>query len=368
MSERIEFAPLGVLEVERTLHAGALFDVVRVRQEERSWCLKLAQDASSTTTSAPPLYSNRFFGVGTSIYAGVRKTGLEAVPAQASGWLDQLLILEAERIRRSAGAWNHAVSALGICDAPYDPSAIGERWEDPGPQRRVGLLMPEVPGATLASLEREEQRALLPRMLPALWDALAHSPHGDLSPDNVILSPQRERFALIDPGVCLTRERHGSLYSSTEWVGTCTPAAYPLFAPGYAGELGQRDLASELRHSLLHAPPSTCSNAARSGQPDVADLHALGVAYYAMLTGEHPLPEHRQHPVWEAAYGEGQGARSEGSHAARIEAQLARGIVPPREHDGALSAAEQELALALLELRTPNRASLLRLASAVLRG
>jgi hypothetical protein len=56
-------------------------------------------------------------------------------------------------------------------------------------------------GDAFGALERATQREMFPRMIPALWRALAAVPHGDLHPGQLIVNAARDRFVLIDPGV-----------------------------------------------------------------------------------------------------------------------------------------------------------------------
>jgi hypothetical protein len=271
---------------------------------------------------------------------------------------EELLAHEAERIRASAGTWNHDVLAAG---------PVRSREGEPGV---FGLVMPWHPGPTLAELPRQEQRQLLPRMMISLWKALAAAAHGDLHGSNIILAPERDRFVLIDPAVFLVdRDLHASGDSKSRCSFTTHPRYYPLLPPYYLPRTRLRDapyLASQfeafrwaLSGCQLVAPGYT-TGGATSGfaeqpvgrdEPGPADLLAVGILYYEALTGEHPFYDDEfTEPGWLGGVClEGFRGSDIGFDAALV--RLARPVVPPAARAADVHPDESALAMALLELR-----------------
>ena len=107
-------------------------------------------------------------------------------------------------------------------------------------------------------------------------------------------------------------------------------------------------------YKVQHAGEPYClktpaSRSFPSGAPP-ADVHALGVMYYHLLTGQHPLfrSDEPVLPAWSGTYSEVGREQSErlGEYHARVET----GFAPPSTVAGDITREEDALALALLNL------------------
>ncbi|MEZ4449698.1 MAG: hypothetical protein R3B09_09470 [Nannocystaceae bacterium] len=290
-------------------------------------------------------------------------------------WLSPRAMLEseAERIAATRGTWNHAVHGLVAAEIE------GER--------APALLMEWHEGDRLGALAPALQRALLPRMLPSLWRALAAARHGDLHPDNLILSPGRERFHLIDPGALVGHTRREEPGYERRLGFVTNAEHYPILPPYYAPDLRlargdglrghwERYKASVSLSRFAPAIPTAYANVmmravdpargdftadplAPIEEPCPADLLALGVLYYRLLTGAPAFPELAA-PGWSGLSSiDDRIFGAEG-----VEAALDRGVLPPRALAADVTAAEERLALALLDLQVPSREALHDLAVA----
>jgi len=276
----------------------------------------------------------------------------------------KLLEQEAARIVQSQGYWNHAVIHAGQTT-----------WKHGDAQ--PSLVTPWFPGDALGALEVDVQRAMFPRMVPSLWDALAAAPHGDLHPGHLILAPARDRFALIDPGAAVyIDQRRDTGDGDVALVFATNLEHYPVLPPYYASTRpGVRPrthfeafLNSEGGFTLFMGPDADTTvpaisnvNAILGGAPRATDLLALGVMYYRMLTRRHPFyADEETPPAW---YGVqiNQGRGHAPPHAL---AMLGRGIAPPRDIEPRVSDAQQALCMALLDLTATSRAELAYLAHA----
>lgn len=344
---------LGRVMVEACVHAGALFDVYRVRQGERLFALKTPRPTADR--SAPGLASASYLGIETSIWCG----GSGFAPVLPGEELPALLLaVEAERIRRTGGAWNHRVECLGAWDGVYTLARHGELHG----RFRPALVTDWHAGASLATVDPETRRQLVTRMLPALWDALARAPHGDLVAANLVVDPDAGRFALIDPGVLLSSPRSGHHFVDDLVYFTTTAEAYPFLTPFALGP-GHATLAEQAGGwrtgpfaggaALESADPLTWTPRATPSDPD---LLATGILYYQALCGQHPFfDEAFLEPAWVGEFGEGTPTH-EGLAAAK--ARLERPVLPPSALADDVSPAEDELALALLDLRVRDRETL----------
>lgn len=160
------------------------------------------------------------------------------------------------------------------------------------------MLMPEHPGTPLSDLTTAQQRQLFPRLLPALWEALGASPHHDLRPQNLIISPNHARFALIDPG---GQAYYESIAESLSYslLTVTNDEHYPFFAPQWpvtvmphASLAEHYDAASKKATAPLRRGSHTCADGLQA-----SDLHALGLMYARILTGTTPY-EQVPKPGW----------------------------------------------------------------------
>lgn len=367
--------PLGLVHVEALVRRGPLFDVYRATLGNERVAVKTVTDAAQ---AAVGLASSRWSGVGTGFWGG--EAGL-IEGAVSRDLLHELLVVEAERIRQTKGEWNHDVVGLGV----WDPQVATYRDDESAPRRRLVLVTTWFDGTSLDQLSLPEQRRLLPLMLPAFWDALCVQPHGDLQPANVIISPDRSRFALVDPGVGLTSDRGkrdegdgrgGHLgWQDREYLFTTNALHYPLLPPFLrdnldAGLRNRVEATEPVRlRALLQAYAEQASwvgpsrGPARSpptSQPDPADLLALGLWYFRTLT-ERELCDVvgiADRPAWAGSSFE----RTERSAHKRV-----RSALQAFERHGRLSACavsagvgrgEDALVQALLDLAIDNHAQL----------
>jgi hypothetical protein len=95
---------------------------------------------------------------------------------------------------------------------------------------------------------------------------------------------------------------------------------------------------------------------APSGQPLTADWLAVGLLYYAALTGRE-LYSQPEGPFWSATSVLDTNTRELEAKLALLDAAIPR----PTELDPNLTAAEDELALALVDFRVQSRADLIEL-------
>lgn len=330
--------PLGAATVLKRVHTGAFFEVFRVRVDDREYAVK--------SPRCEPLQASepRFpLGFGPKKHPSARDWDLpvemgcwsasafmrsvsgdpigfvrpaKCTPADWS-WLGfALLGAESEHLRRTRGRWNHDVVALGLWDegdrAHTDSEQPSRRWVE---RLRPALIMPWHDGDDLAALSRDQQRELFPRMLPALWDALLIARHGDLSPSNLRLLRDRQKFVLLDPGVFLqspSTSRTPCSVDSLDMFITNTQT-YPLLHPYMANimpvELPTLDLwaprtplephglaalvswhcpARMNGHWIISGNAKNIQSRPRPGPPP-ADWLAAGVIYFVILTGSHPF-------------------------------------------------------------------------------
>lgn len=98
------------------------------------------------------------------------------------------------------------------------------------------------------------------------------------------------------------------------------------------------------------------TSAPQAGDPHPADLLAIGILYYRVLTGTHPFGEGLAIPAWVGATSRDDAVDGVAGTAAR----LARGVEPPRSL-ASVRPGEEALALALLDLQVQGRARLMDL-------
>ena len=220
---------------------------------------------------------------------------------------ESLLRAEHDVIRVAREHWNHPGAWLAHWRGDELVAAGGE----------VCLVMPACEGTALGRLPRREQREWIPAMLPALWQALSHCPHGDLDVDDLLIDPSGRFFRILDPGVCIDgpsyEKLRGADFSST--LFTTNAAHYPLLLPEHGPDPPtlRAPYAGLLAHLLkiyeTHGPdaPSPLKRTDHSGDgasPAAADLIALGAMYAFTLTG---VPLHEllalNRPFWSGRSG-----------------------------------------------------------------
>jgi hypothetical protein len=327
------------LRLGARLPSNPLFDVFKVETERGPGVLKLARHEPREQTA---LARFNHWNHETSALPPSRVTNdyTNDLPSQIAA---MLLRDEAARIERSGHAWNHEVWAM-------EEVVRSARWS-------AAMLMPEHPGVPLSALTPARQRHLFPRMLPALWDALAAAPHHDLHTSNLLIAPNQERFVLLDPGGQVYDHKDRRHEWDTALLTLSNPQNYPVFSP---------------QHPLLVMPHATLEQhyeAARriSGKRPrretharyergvhVADLHALGVMYARILTGRAPYPPRAPSQHFEGY----QGLTLQGLEASPPRHQVCGAHLPR-----ALQPGEKRLLLGLLELEFLTREDLVEAAS-----
>jgi hypothetical protein len=156
------------------------------------------------------------------------------------------------------------------------------------------LVAPWCDGQSFASLAVAEQRRAFPRMLPALWRALAVCPHGDLKPDAFLLDPAGF-FRVLDPGVSIggpyqRRAQPGGLDFHSR-LFTTNAAHYALALPEHGPKAPQlRACGGGLEHVLetqhTFGYLDAIARPSDPHEPALADVLALGALYFQILTGE----------------------------------------------------------------------------------
>lgn len=402
MTRLITFNPLGHFELVQAMYRGKMFDLFEVRSANKSYCLKSPARSPRVDLVEEPTYLSRATGVETSLWGGDTSKGLKQVTSQPD-ILNALLTLEAEKIRRTKGAWNHHVVATGIWDGEDDDWKLGDPLT---PARfQQGLLMPYYDGNTFSHLPQEEQRMMWPRMLSSMWRALVESDHGDLSPDNIILGTRR--FVLIDPGVQMLSSTSSDSsaadnlnYTDQALLFTCTPRYYPLLPPAYQAPafLGNtpsvadhlRWLAALSRESALGPViagvlPHTTANQTAELQREVlpegikeqenpwpkpgpADLMAVGIIYYEILSGQHPFADFLPTgaPLWEGSYGEA-GYEAANQYEHFLTLWQSQKLFPPSHYKSDVSPEEDQLAMGLLQLKVNSHVELMALLAGIMR-
>jgi hypothetical protein len=221
-------------------------------------------------------------------------------------------------------------------------------------------------------------------MLPSLWDALGAATHGDVHVSNIVVAPSRNRFALIDPAAMVPGKRGESGASiGASWLTFMTHAsAYPVLPP-YAAAVVQegatlRDYADQFVASCTASAsaqtlwsPGTPSHLIQAwpppvemrvpqqpdGTPLAADWLAVALLYYAALTDHHPFEGRLARPFWHSAAV----IQDDSKQLQQLAATLDAPIPPPSTMDARITSAEDELAVALVEMRIRRRADLMEL-------
>ena len=293
----------GFEEVE-FVSSGTLFDVFRARFSGRAVYVKCVTRRAERRAGRGSLWQE---GNTTNWFI---RSGMGWVerPVARPGHVhyEAALRAECEVINTVATYWNHPGATL----------ARARDGQLAGPGAEICLVMPECRGTPLERFSRDEQRQWIPRMLPALWRALARCPHGDLNAGDLLIDPSRRFFGILDPGVRIEGPSDSTFrFYSTLFTTNAThyalllpehgPARPRLCAP-YGGlrrqlESWHRQVAwlIEARDSGRPAGKEQWSDGV---SPAAADLIALG-AMYACTLGAAPLHEMLglDEPLWSRA-------------------------------------------------------------------
>jgi hypothetical protein len=372
------------------IHSGSLFDVYDAELEGRRVCVKTPAAAPRRVLGCrwSALYDTETFISGET---GPYALSGNAEEAEAlARVVANLLAVEAQVLRWAGPSWNHEPLGIGVWDgaAEWGPKPT---WHL---DMRLALVLPRHDAAPLSTLAPEERRALVPRMLPVLWDALCRAYHGDLSETNLLVARDRSRFHLIDPGVIAAASfssvKEGEYFGSarTSAVFTTTRASYPLLPPfedarlfpDEAHEDAALDLAACLRAMLPHswdgpdlrimrvdARATHASGApAPRRRPFPSDLLALGLLYVRALTGETLFLEPAfglDRAAWEGelpSFGRAGYSRANSVYDqfARALGRVEAGYIHDRLAALPLTAGQRRLAEALLNLRVRTRGEL----------
>ena len=350
---------------------------------EKVWC-KTPQDQPG----ADGLFEGHMLGE----VREARVTG-HTLPLQADALADMpalLLALEAELLRQTQGAWNNRVLALGAWDLHWFMQPYLATEADGRAARRPVLVTARPRGVRFSALSPERQRALFPTLLPALWMSLSAAPHGALCADAIVYDDQRGRFTLTDPSVTWWTRRpmlrdldqaYPEAGHDDRYVFWTVPAAYPLLPPQCGLPL-RRDwwLGDYLDHLLRgpdlrfygpllscatfrQAPPQDPGEARAPSLPSAADLLALGVMYFQILTGRHPLPRLAERPAWSGPFADA----ADGHFAAAVRLLIQQQHLPRASAFADVSPEEDELCMTLLNLHlAEGEATLRRVAAAAL--
>ena len=321
------------------IHIGKLFNVYKIWYNNQYCALKIPaqKPTSNLYVGSASMYFSRLFSLECHTGEIYEPNGAN-IPSPVA-----MLRHEHQRIKYTQKRWNHSTTFLENINLNDIDSP--------------GLLSPFWEGGHWADCSLEEQRTLFPQLLPSLWKALSFMIHGDLQPSNIVFNLAKTKFALIDPGSLLidARDHGGSDYTSNIYF-TTNRTFYPVIPPYFRVEHLQYET-----HQLIGAfiEQINTQNGTQILQtlecnrnmatPHPADTIALGIMYYIALSGRHPwYLGHNNIPVWEKS--------SITSHFQKpVDERLLMGIdllnspiKPPSHYNSSISAAENNLALALL--------------------
>ena len=268
------------------MHTGGLFDVWRGDAAGRSVAIKTPSTRGQSTLSLME-------------YARVWYSHTGPYHSHCGPWTEQnharrvvepwpllrisseMLKLEFDMLQTVGTSWNHNALTLG-------------QWDD-----RPALVSDWIDGEPLT----HQSPRLFSRMLVSLWDALSISRHGDLNLSNIIVHADQTRFSLIDPGISLVlpTTRHNFLA-----VLFTTASSYPIFEPSIHIDVNTDfDMIELASNKHVNRTDRLCSIYSEQDKhtipprgPGIADLHAMGLLYYRMLTARHPFPWFKTTPLW----------------------------------------------------------------------
>lgn len=374
----LDVNPFGTAELASVIHRGRLFDLFAARLNGRAVCLKIpsaAKDPTGTYRSDNDSFvsSEAFVSGSTGTIPIDGSSDLGPIDALAAA----LLTVEAQVLQHTAAAWNH--HAIGLATTLRRPEA-GDRGAWPV------LVMPLHSGTALDRMSALERKELVPRMLPALWDAVSAVYHGDLSEQNLVVDREAGRFHIVDPGVAICNveeERDGEYFGRWHsWsVFTTNRANYPILAPfepaqeqavTLAGLLGGVASALWPRTWLVgtttgnRVDEATGERRSPRRRPYASDLLALGMIYFRALTREEFFdPLGVALPVWQGTHPKQSGPMFRQGEVleryARVKGLLDAGFIESRLANVPLTPTEKAVARALLTLEVEDRRQLQRL-------
>lgn len=368
----------GVAVTAGRVHAGRMFDVFLLDGGDRLFALKVP----ALQPAEPPLFlASRTLGGVSTVWnvicvAGNPRHVLAGDPhgpwvPQVTG--EDLLDDEAARLEGAGKSWNQGF-VLRRRPNEQDESSV------------PALVTTWHYGVPLESIPRDQQSFLLPFLLLQLWNAVSDALHGDLNGANILVSPDKRRVTLIDPGAQVLSRRGavGPTNGADALTFVTTPKYYPVLPP-YLQPAEPLSAGLTLREHWegfvlsMTLSEQACSfpagenvrgwvvtrdggrfltrRATPGGGPHPADALALGILYYEALTGHSPFGM-SESPAWvgPAAIDD----RLEGCEG--IPETLANGVIPPSAINPTVKPAEDTLALALLDLQVASADHLLDLA------
>ena len=261
------------------VRSGPLFDVSRALLDGRPVFLKTVGERADAARRMGLASERVNPHPDTGGFAGRQGMGWDAIedaPLEHAHY-ESLLRAELNVIDAARDPWNHPGAWLAHRRGDELVDADGA----------VCLVMPACEGTPLARLSRREQRDRIPEMLPALWRALSHCPHGDLNADDLLIDPSGRFFRILDPGVRIDGPSYettwGASFEST--LFTTNAAHYPILLPEHGpGPPRLRAPYAEVLVNYLNRTGRT-DRAGGSASPAAADMVAVGSIYVLALTG-----------------------------------------------------------------------------------
>lgn len=315
--------PFGNVELKEIIHRGKFYNIYRATFNGENVCLKATCQEIISNNLFYSYYNYQNCGSEAFYSAGSKTSSNQLSTNDLQNLTAKLLVIEAELIKRTNQYWNHKILGLGLWNnsRQTENTLLTEL--------RPVLIMPDYQDTTPLS-KLSEKRTLFLRMLPALFQALSYSYHGDLSEDNLLIKNDFSIFYIIDPGVIVSSETlvgedHFSAPSAnSESFFISNSLNYPILAPFQDETLleMERNFASAnkehqifnlvtflqhfklfrkfgqplfIKSNLDHKPKTTRSS------PYPSDLLALGIIYYRILTGENLFYDREtelDHPIW----------------------------------------------------------------------
>ncbi|MBL0169552.1 MAG: hypothetical protein IPP90_02325 [Gemmatimonadaceae bacterium] len=374
----------GVAVVAGRVHAGRYFDVYLLNAAGQLFALKVPL-ASPRSDDGAFVASRTLGGVSTvwNVTCTAGERALAAAADQSAAWptpvsSEELLRSEAQQLEAYGARWHAGfVSFRHQQIARYGSiPALVTSWQH---------------GVQLDALTPNNQRALIPRLLPMLWRLLADTLHGDLHGSNLIVAPDQTSVALIDPGARVLRQRGraGASEGADALTFVTTPEVYPVLPPYYLPHCSLSAGLTLREHWEGFVRSMTLSDQARpfragtnvigramsrtrgrfladevttAGEPHPADLLAIGVLYYQALTGRHPFAHAFSIPAWAGLTTTDD--RVDGGDA--LSEKMDSAVVVPSTLNAPVSPAEDALALALLDLQVTSYARMVDLTRALI--
>ena len=317
--ETLHIAPFGEARVRRVLQQGPDNLVLRADLAGRDVVIK----------TPLPVQPTGFGEVLNGEYSGTLWTSYTTLGEAPSLDVDlrtrrALVADEVSRLKRNGPHWNIDWVEEGTTDVFHRGGVRESRRDayepsDVAPPDWPCLILPHYDGMTLADLPQTERLSFFRRMLPALWHALSGRHHGDLTPANLLLAPDRSLFRVLDPAAAVL------VHGRAPWLlFAANPTYYPLLFPLARPEDARR-LMAECKAHAPHEPRSgavpehvraasghvALAIAARdnvgliagiaeeAGRPSGADMQAMGLILFHLATGENLLvPDLFPVPVW----------------------------------------------------------------------